>query len=107
MWYDDKWKPVTRGDRHLPRPAGAPPPCRACPKVPPGVEPRPENAVEATDQARRCYEHYRECRAVGSFPDDPLVRHHARVFRDVEDAAERRADLDTQLVAIGSLLTRL
>ena len=32
------------------------------------------------------YTHYLECKAVGSFPDDPIVRRNASLIRSVEDA---------------------
>lgn len=33
-----------------------------------------------SEKNRLALEHYHECRAVGQFPDDPLVRRHARVI---------------------------
>ena len=45
------------------------------------------------------YQHYRECRAVGQFPDDPLVRRNAAEIQDVEEryakweAAKAQTDL--------------
>ena len=69
------------------RPRGVLPPCRythkGCPKG------TPENQRSLTEQNRECWDHYRECRAVGVFPDDPLVRHHAALIRDVEDECNR------------------
>jgi hypothetical protein len=35
------------------------------------------------------YQHYRECRAVSSFPDDGVVRYNASIIRDIEDAVDR------------------
>jgi hypothetical protein len=43
------------------------------------------------------YEHYRTCRAVGAFPDDPIVRQNALLIRDVEDSLEREDWLDFRL----------
>ena len=40
------------------------------------------------------YEHYRECRAVGEFPDDPIVRRNAVIIRSVEDEIERRNEAE-------------
>jgi hypothetical protein len=106
LWYDENWQPVTRGGQHRSRPAGTRPPCRTCPKIPPGVEPKPENAVEVTEQVRRCYDHFKECRAVRDFPHDPLVRRHAMLFEEIEQAAERKFNLDVQLISLGNLLKR-
>ena len=33
--------------------------------------------------------HYLECRAVGVFPDDPIVRRNAVIFRRIYDETER------------------
>lgn len=35
------------------------------------------------------YVHYLECRATGTFPDDPLVRRNAAAIRAVEDSVAR------------------
>lgn len=81
------------------RPRNSKPPCvategrpdevraRVCPKISPtaGVELNVRN-VEAVN-------HYLECRAVGVFPDDPIVRRNAAIIRNVMDEHDR-----TQLV---------
>jgi len=59
-----------------------PPNCmteRGCPKG------TPDNQRTLNDQSRECWEHYKECRAVGQFPDDPIVRRNAAAIREVED----------------------
>ena len=38
----------------------------------------------------RAYRYYRECRAVGIFPHDAVVRHFAVLFREAEDYVDRR-----------------
>ena len=45
--------------------------------------------MEETDELRAAYDFYLECRAVGRFPDDPIVRRCAMTIRGAEDAAER------------------
>ena len=47
--------------------------------------------MELSEQNWDAWGHYRECRAVGSFPADPIVRRLAAVCRQVEDAFERQA----------------
>lgn len=75
-----------------------------CPKQPPDV-PEPERswatAVELTEQNWRAWAHYRECVAVGSFPDDPIVRRNAAVIRAAEDAAEQLRRVQLAVVAGG------
>lgn len=78
------------------RPPGVPTPCRSCARVPAYARkaglPRAELrklAVELTPGQREALRFYRECRAVGQFPDDPLVRWYAAVIREVEDRTER------------------
>ena len=47
------------------------------------------------------YRHYMECKAVGRFPDDPIVRRNAGIIRRIEDAQERsRTDYLQKLVAL-------
>lgn len=98
--YDDRGgqfgKLITRRDgSKIPRGKGATP-CRFCPKIPAGAEPRPENAIEMDEQGHQTVAFYRECRAVGEFPGDAIVRRNAAIIRDVEDLVEkveRRKDL--------------
>lgn len=52
---------------------------RGCPK---GTPDKPNSLNESNQQ---CYEFYKECRAVGEFPHDPVVRRNAAVIREVED----------------------
>jgi hypothetical protein len=74
--------------RLVPRPAGALPPCRiaglGCPKG------TPENPLSLSDVNSEAYRHYRECRATGNFPDDPIVRRNAALIRAQEDEAALR-----------------
>ena len=49
----------------------------------------PEAPQSLNDRNMRAYQHYRECRAVGSFPDDPVVRRNAAIIRDLEDLYDR------------------
>lgn len=90
-----------------------PTPCHKCPKVPyalraSGADTRAcrAAAAEPTDANRQTLRFYRECKAVGDFPADPLVRWFAGVIRGAEDAAER--DERARLVrAVDALTERL
>jgi len=44
---------------------------------------RPFQADHYTCNAQ-AYHHNRECRAVGSFPDDPTVRYHATILASLD-----------------------
>jgi hypothetical protein len=70
------------------RPEGTVTPCWKCPKIPVGSLPKPENAVELSAHNREAWHHYLECRAVGVFPDDPIVRRNAAAIREVYDLVE-------------------
>jgi hypothetical protein len=86
----------------LRRAKGTSPPCRyrrGCPKG------TPEDQRALTNQNQRAWDHYRECRAVGVFPDDPIVRRHAALLRDVEDSCRRKREMD-RLISILSLFRR-
>jgi hypothetical protein len=82
------------------RPKGAPTPCGSCAKVPAalrrsglGWKDLRLHAEDVTDRSRAAWKFYRECQAVGRFPEaaanDPLVRWYAAVLRDAEAAIER------------------
>ena len=49
------------------------------------------------------YTHYLECKAVGSFPDDPIVRRNAAIISEVERQIEeeKQCQLLTTLLAAG------
>jgi hypothetical protein len=80
------------------RPAGVPTPCHKCARIPAGELPIRDNAIELSDRNWRAYEHFLECRAVGLWPDDPIVKRNARILREIHDEAERRPLL--HLIAI-------
>lgn len=73
-------KPVLRIKGSLPPCAMGP---TACAKV------SPEAEIELNERNKQAYLHYLECRAVGDFPDDPLVKYHAAIIRSVEDESDR------------------
>lgn len=70
------------------RPVGTQPPCRiqnvGCPKG------SPEQPRTLTAENRLVFGHFRQCRATGAFPDDPIVRRNAELIQTVELAHFRR-----------------
>lgn len=83
---------VERGGRPVPRPPGTATPCSYCPKQPADLPPqdrRPETAVELSDQNAQAVRFTAECRAVGRFPDDAIVRRNAAVIAEAEKTADR------------------
>lgn len=76
-----------RSGEPIPRHKGQKTPCEidknACPKG------HWSNPVQLTDQNWRALVHYRECKAVGVFPDDAIVRRNAAIIRSEEDAYDR------------------
>ena len=71
------------------RPPGSPTPCYKCPKIPVGTPPIPANAVEISPKNRLAWLFDCECRAVGKWPDDPIVRRNAAIIRQVRDDFDR------------------
>lgn len=69
-------------------------------KVPANVKKLRPHAVEMTPRLLAAWRHYRECKAVGRFPDDPLVRANAVQFLDAETyaAEDRGARREERLV---------
>jgi len=64
-----------------------PPPCRLgagqCAKG------TPEDSKALTSQNLQAYQHYMECKATFSFPDDPIVRRNAGIIKMAEEIVER------------------
>jgi hypothetical protein len=90
---------VSGPDGHpLRRGAGERKPCdfqpSSCPKVSPtaGVALSPVNEL--------VYIHYLECKAVGAFPDDPIVRRNAATISEAERSVieERESQFQTNLL---------
>lgn len=91
--YNEDGTPTMRAGIHQKRPQGMPTPCHTCPKIPTGVMPVPENALELTPRLARAYRHYRGCKAVGRFPihphgEDEIVVDNARIIAGVERIVE-------------------
>ena len=57
-----------------------------------------------TDRNWRAYVHYLECKAVGHFPNDPIVRRNAVTIMLVIDYCERMANRQSAASALGTLL---
>lgn len=86
-----------------PRKQGNPPPCvKKCPKG------GPDKYSTLLPQNMECLQHYMECSATGSFPDDPIVRRHAAILRNIEhevDRLKRREDIN--LIAMHQRVTQV
>lgn len=78
------------------RDSSCPPPCRTAKGCPKGT---PEESRALTEQNWAAYQHYLECKATGSFPDDAIVRQNAALIRRVEEIVEqgRQLRLETML----------
>lgn len=88
----------------VPRPAGSKTPCAVCPKIPAAMPADSLYAVELTPELVATYSHYLECKAVGQFPDDPIVRRNAAIISAVEGAVSREQSRRMGLSVLGSLL---
>ena len=66
------------------------PPCSTCPKIPKGRPHVPDSAVELNSRNYKAYQHWKECRAVGQFPDDAIVRRNASVMHDLWEEFNRK-----------------
>ncbi len=77
----------------LERNASTPPECQTREGCPKGT---PDKQRSLTAQNAEAYEHYKRCRAVGRFPEDPIVEANAATIREIEDDNERR--LQSELI---------
>lgn len=50
----------------------------------------PSSAQELSEQNRMAYRHYMECKAVGEFPNDAIVRQNAMIISSVRDEYEKK-----------------
>lgn len=66
----------------LKRMAGIKPPCQTAKGCPKGS---PTASVALSERNQQAYDHYQRCRAVGKFPEDPIVEENAALIRYVED----------------------
>lgn len=94
--YDEDTGQIVIGRDRQPerRAPGCLAPCRyrrGCPKG------TPEAQLTLTSQNQQAWDHYRECRAVGEFPDDAIVRRHAALLHNVEESCKRKQELDRLL----------
>lgn len=96
-----------RGEKKpVPRPNYVPTPCHKCPKVPEGVAKVAENAVEISDKNWEAYQHYRECEASASWPDDLIVRQNAALIRAVDLEVRENKSMDRLALTVLSALVR-
>lgn len=77
-------KPIVRHPKN-------PPMCKTPQGCPKGS---PEKPNTLSGENKRAYIHYLECKAVGSFPDDPIVRMNARLIQSVLDQAIEKKRID-------------
>ena len=66
----------------------------------------PDAGIELTDQNWLAYQFHQECKAVGRFPGDPIVRRNAAIIESVERDIDRSRQrlLQQQLSTILSLV---
>lgn len=95
---------LRRGGRPVERAKGAKTPCAVCPKIPAGRPPDPLFAVEMEPWMVAVYRWYRECKAVGEFPRDGIVRHFAAVISAVEQGVEQARSRRDGMMMLGTLL---
>lgn len=86
---DENWDFVLRNDKRIPLAPGMKLKCWKCPKIPSGMPAEPSSAQDLSDANLAAYRHYRECRAVGHFPDDPQVREDAALIMQVEESVQQ------------------
>lgn len=67
----------------------------------------PEESKELTPENRAAYRHYLECKAVGEFPDDPIVRRNAGIIRNMEEVVAREKESEFQSLLTDSVKLQL
>ena len=86
-----------RAGEPLKRTKASPPPCQTTKGCPKGTPDAPRNL---TENNARCVDHYHECRAVGVFPDDAVVRRNAAVILQAEELVSKKEQRDFNLILV-------
>ena len=101
--YDEKTgKPrVTSQGEYVERLPTVPAPCRrgGCPK---GTA---ENPKILNSKNMLAYQHWKECKAVGKFPDDPIVKQNAAIIQEIQDLADdnKQIMLISTMMGVGNM----
>ncbi len=99
--HDKDFKPIIRGGQKIKRYKGSHAPCfYGADKCPKG---NPLAGSDLTEKNTRAYLHYLECKAVGDFPDDAIVRRNAAAIRVAEDRFEQRQRYEAAALAAGRM----
>lgn len=86
-------RPQKRHPKHLPL-------CKTQEGCPRGT---PEKPNCLSKKNREAYRHFRECKATGHFPDDPIVRMNADLIQGVLDYVAEKKRID-ELTAMATAL---
>ncbi|QDU06832.1 hypothetical protein [Gimesia aquarii] len=96
--YDEKTgKPRERHGEYFERLPTVPAPCRrgGCPKG------TPENPKVLSPKNMQAYQHWKECKAVGQFPDDEIVKRNAAMIQEIHDQSKELK----QIQMLGLMMT--
>lgn len=67
-----------------------PAPCRTSKGCPKGT---PENPKKLSLKNLKAYQHWKECKAVGQFPDDDIVRRNAALIQEIVDMSNEHKQM--------------
>lgn len=85
------------------RPPESETPCFKCAKQPGSLKMQERSRIhggDVTPKSMKTFRHYRQCKAVGSFPHDPIVGRNAVVISDMIDVIEG-SKMDQLLILLG------
>lgn len=101
--YDEKTgKVLTRGGVDVER-GSLPPPCEI--KAVGCAKGHYDNPNTLSARNYMAYIHYKECKAVGRFPDeDGLVRRHASIIAELESTYDRKDSVEPALMLMATMM---
>lgn len=104
---DDTGEIVMLGTERMRRPQnlGVSVPCFHCAKIPKKAPKHWDHAIELTDQNWQAYTHWKQCRAVNQFPDDPIVRRNAAIISDVYEEYQKAPIRELTAILIARKVT--
>jgi hypothetical protein len=74
------------------------PPCHICPKIPKNKPKHKAFAYDLSPKLQKTLKFYRECKATGYFPDDPIVKWAAGIISEAMESIDPKAQRLEQLI---------
>jgi hypothetical protein len=101
--YSDRWELSRKGGQPVARPKGIQTPCYRCPKIPPGTEPKPANAINLSERNYAAYWYAQQCQVdnTGVLPRDKIVVRNNTLVQMVKEQIARSNEGELPMLMLG------